>query len=611
MASAAELVNQTFATAQSYAASAQSQLTSFASALNTSIGQAPSYSVAFTTPSTMTVASVGEPTETVIDEVADDGAPVTVMPDLPNIAIDNFDESAPAINFPAAPVMSYGGVPTVPAVGEVVVPDAPVLADVAAPVYLALNTPTFAGVDLHTDYLDKLNDIPTLDLVAPTPYSYSRGPEYASGLLATLKAVLAERMLGGTGLPAAVEQAIWDRARSRETQIALANEAEVMRTSEAAGFRLPSGVLAAQLREVQQAYYDKLSGLSRDVAIKQAELEQENLKQTIAQGMQLEGQLIDYSLKLEQVAFESAKVAADNALQIYNAQVEQFKSLLSAYNTYAVAYKTIMDAELSKVEVYKAELQGEQTKAQVNQTLVQQYKAQIEAGLAYVEIYKAQVGAANTLVQLEQAKIGAAGEQIKAYVAQVNAETSKVEAYKAGVQAEAAKVEVYRVKAQAFSAKAGAQAEKARAEISRFGAIVQAQTAQWDGYKAVIAARTARVQSQAAVAGSKADAFRARAAAIEAENNSNARAWEGAIKQYEASIQAGIQVSKMNGDWQIQANNARLDAAKAGTQVYAQLAASAYGMMHTSAGISGSASMSVGYSYRGEVAGTVAAIPAI
>lgn len=87
--------------------------------------------------------------------------------------------------------------------------------------------------------------------------------------------------------------------------------------------------------------------------------------------MQLEGQLIDYSFKLEQLTFETAKVTADNAVQVYNAQVEQFKALLSAYNTYATAYKTIMDAELSKVEVYKAELQAEQTKADVNQALVQ------------------------------------------------------------------------------------------------------------------------------------------------------------------------------------------------------------------------------------------------
>lgn len=55
----------------------------------------------------------------------------------------------------------------------------------------------------------------------------------------------------------------------------------------------------------------------------------------------------------------------------------------------------------------------------------------------------------------------------------------------------------------------------------------------------------------------------------------------------------------------------RAAAAKAGTQVYAQLVSSAYGMMHTSAGISGSATMSVGYSYGGDVSGTVSPVQSI
>ena len=611
MASAAELVNQSFANAQNYAATAQQALTGFTDALSTSIYAPPTISVTWNSLAAPTLPSLPSvPTMPTIAFAAPTAPGEWALAE-PVITVDDFTELSPTLNLPNAPTVTYGTAPSVPSVANVAVPDAPTLAAVAVPTYLGLSTPTFAGVDLHTDYLTKLDNIPTLDLVAPTPYSYALGPEYASALLTGLKATLNNRLAGGTGLPAAVEQAIWDRARSRETQTALANEAEVMRASEAMGFQLPSGVLAAQLREAQQAYYDKLSGLSRDIGIKQAELEQENLKQTIAAGMDLEGKLIDYSLQLERMTFEAAKTAADNAVQIYNAQVEQFKALLSAYNTYAVAYKTIMDAELSKVEVYKAELQAEQTKADVNNSLVQQYKAQIEAGLAYVEIYKAQVGAANTLIQLEQAKIGAAGEQIRAYVAQVNAETSKVEAYKAGVQAEATKVEVYRVKAQAFSAKTGAQAEKARAEISRYTALAQAKEAQWRGYTAQVEAERSRIAALGTQSTALLEGYKAGAAAVETEAGMHTKVWETQIRQYEASQNIAIQAAKINGDFTIQTNNARLDAAKAGTQVYAQLTSSAYGMMHTSAGISGSASMSVGYSYGGDVSGTVSPVQSI
>lgn len=608
MSGAGNVVAATLTAAQNYASAATSHMGTFTAALTGADFTPPTFSQSWVSPGGFTPVHVGSFTPEKVDAIDTTGQPPPGVFTSPDIVIDDFTEAAPSLYLPSAPTVSYGPTPVVPAAGTVALPDDPVLVDVALPTFLSLNTPTFAGVDLHYDYLNKLEKIPTLELVQPTPYHYARGPEYASALLDNLKAVLNERIKGGTGLNPAVEQAIWDRARSRETQTALANEAEVMRQSEALGFQLPSGVLAAQLREAQQAYYDKLSGFSRDVAIKQAEMEQENLKQTIEQGMQLEGQLIDYSLKLEQMTFEAAKAAAENAIQIYNGQVEKFKALLAAYDTYAAAYKTIMDAELSKVEVYKAELQGEQAKAEINNSLVQRYKAQIEAGMSRVEVYKAQVGAANTLVQLEQTKLGAVGEQIKAYVAQVNAETAKIEAYKAGVQAESTKMEIYRVKAQVFSAKAGAQAEKARAEISRFGAQVQQQGMAWEGYKALMAARGARAQSQAASATAAADAFRAKANANEAENTANARKWEAEIQQYAASQNYAMQIAKINGDWALRANGARIDAAKAGAQVYAQLTASAYGMVNASAGVSLGSTNSVGYSYGGDVQGTVAPV---
>lgn len=592
MASAAEIVNEKFDQAKTYANAATSALNGFTSALNASIGApATPFSPNWSPPDPPEPTKPPDPPELQKVTMTTPDKPGAFTEGKPVIVVTDFMDAEPSLYLPSAPTVTYGPAPTVPAVSEVSMPNEPTLADVALPTFLSLNTPTFGGVDLHYDYLNKLEDIPTLELVQPTPYHYARGPAYASALLDNLKAVLNERIKGGTGLNPAVEQAIWDRARSRETQTALANEAEVMRQSEALGFQLPSGVLAAQLREAQQAYYDKLSGFSRDVAIKQAELEQENLKQTIAQGMQLESQLIDYSLKLEQMTFEAAKTAAENAIQIYNGQVEKFKALLTAYNTYAAAYKTIMDAELSKVEVYKAELQGEQAKAEINNSLVQRYKAQIEAGMSRVEVYKALVGAANTRVQLEQTKLGAVGEQIKAYVAQVNAETAKVEAYKAGVQAETAKIEIYSAKAQAYGIKTNAQAEKARAEISRFNALAQAKEAEWRGFEAQVRAEATRLGAIASHSDALTANYKVQAEVLQASASLQERAWEASAKQYEAGQNYAMQAAKMNGDWQMQATEARRDVAKAGTQVYAQLVASSYGMVNASASISGSATM--------------------
>ena len=611
MASAAELVNSTFSLAQTYASAAESKLTTFTDKLANAFYTAPTVSVEWVTPGGITLDALPDAPDMPAIEFNEANLGTTPNPlseDIPEIDLPEFTDELDALVMPERVTVSYGATPAIPAIREVAIPNAPTIATPAAPTYLGLSTITTPSIDLREGWLNGLGDVPTLSLLAPTPYSYTRGAEYASVLLDGIKSSLTLRLEGGTGLPVAVEQAIWDRARSRETKTALANEAEVMRASEAMGFQLPSGVLAAQLREAQQNYYDKLSGLSRDVAIKQAEMEQENLKQTIAQGMQLESQLTDYSYKMEQLTFESAKFVADNAIQVHNAALDQFKALLQAYEAYASVYKTIIDAQLAKAEVYKAQLQGEQAKADVNQALVQQYKAEVEAGMAQVEIYKAQVGAANTLVQLEQAKIGAAGEQIRAFVAQVNAETSKVEAYKAGVHAEATKVEIYKTKAEVYSVRVNAQAEKSRALVARYSALAQAKAGEWGGYQARISAESTRIEALGKQSGALLDKFRAETAAIQAKAEMNTQIWTANMKQYEAGTSVALQAARINNDAAIQTNNARLDAAKAGTQVYAQLTASSYGMMHAQAGISGQAQMSIGYNYKGEVSGSVSPI---
>lgn len=611
MATPAQQVDAAFSQAQSYASAAQSQMTSFTNALSNSIYQAPSLSFAWDTIPAPTIPAL--PTAPTLNFDLPDVVvtPTAFVPREVEVDIPSFNEASPTVLLPTAPIISYGNAPVIPEVGAVSLPDSPTLALPDVPAYITLSAPTFAGVDLRLDYLERLEDIPTLDLVAPTPYAYNRGAEYASDLLATVQASLLERMAGGTGVPPAVEQALWDRARSRETQIALAGEAEIMRTSEAMGFHLPSGVLAAQMREGQKTYYDKLSGLSRDIAIKQAEMEQENIKQTISQGIELESRLIDYSYKLEQLTFEAAKEAASSATANYNAQVDAFRALLGAYEVYANNYKTIIEAELAKVDVYKAELQAEQTKADINKTLVEQYKATIDAGMTQVKIYEAQVGAANTLVQLEQTKISAAGEQIRAYVAQVNAETAKVEAYKAGVQAESTKLDIYRVKAGVFSTVAGVQIEKARLGISINEANSRVKAAEWEGFSAQWRAYAAKAQANAANNSALIDGYRASAVATEATASAYARLWEGGIKQYEAATQASIQAGKINTDAIIATNNARLDAAKVGAQVYAQLASSAYSMINASASVSASGGTSVSYSYSNDTVSTAPTVTAV
>lgn len=590
----AEIVQDKYSRSVELASAATSAVNGFQQALNASIYAPPTISVKWQTVSAPNLPPIPNlPSLPDIDLQIPSGQPSALDATIENVQIDDFDVAMPELNFPAAPSLTIGQVPVLPQVRDVAIPDAPIIELPDTPEFLSLQTHAFGGINLHEDWLDKLDEIPTLSVLQPAPFEYSPGARYASQLLDSLKAQLNSRIHGGTGLSPAVEQAIWGRALDRETVVALAREQEVVRGAEALGFPLPSGVLAGQLADARREYHDKLSGLSRDIAIKQAELEQANLQQATQLALQLESTLLEDTYKLEVLAIDAAKATAENAIAAHNAAIEHYKALLAGYQAYASAYETVIRAELNKIEVFKALLSAEQTKADINKSLVDRYKAEIDGAMAAVQIYQARVGAAKTLVELEGTRIQAGAEQVKAFVATVNAETAKADIYKATIGAESAKVEAIGTLARAYAAKVGGQAEKARVEISKLQAKVQAKSLEWDGWKAKLSAATAEVEAAARKSSIMVDGYRIGASAAEAQAGAYMRRWEADIKQYEAGTNIALQAAKINNDAVIHANDARMEAAKVGLATSSQRLASAWAMVSASAQISGSVTQSI------------------
>ena len=594
----AAIVADKYAKSTAFADQAMSSVDRFQAALSGSIYSPPTISVAWssqTAPHLPAIPALPQLPSVSFREPA--GQPAGMTQTLRDVPIDEFNVAPPPLNFGRAPVITVGQAPKLPELRDVEVPGAPIVDLPAAPQFLTLTTHSFNGVDLHEGWLNRLSSIPELTLLQPTPFQYSPGARYASQLLDSLKANLNARIHGGTGLSLAVEQAIWGRARDRETQLALAREQDALRGAEALGFPLPVGVVAGQLADARREYYDKLSGLSRDIAIKQAELEQQNVKDAIQSAIQLESTLLEGAHKFEMLAFEAAKVAAETAVAAHNAALERYKALLEGYRLYASVYDTIMRGELAKVEVFRVLLQAEETKASINKSLVERYKAEVDGRMAVVEIFKARVGAAKTLVELEQARMQAGGEQIRAFVATISAETAKADLYKTEVQAEATKQEAYATQVRAYSAKTGAQAEKARVEVAKFQAEVAEKAMEWDGWKARLTGAVAEVDAAARQSGIVVDGYRLGASAAQAQAGAVMRQWEASIKQYEAGQNIVLQTAKVNSDATIHANDARMEAAKVGLATASQQLAGAWAAVSASAQISGSATETHTYNH--------------
>lgn len=583
----AEIVQDKYVRSEQFALQASNAAKDAEKKLVDSIYQPPVINVSWSTmaaPSLPPIPSL--PTIPGLEFRVPDGMPSALTASMRDVLFPEFNTPPPELNFVPAPHITIGQAPQLPQVRDVPIPDAPDVDMPTAPDMLQLQVHTFGGLNLHEDWLDRLQDIPELSLLQPERMQYAPGARYGSQLLENLKATLNARINGGTGLAPSVEQQIWARGQDRETQLALAREMEIKRNAEAQGFPLPSGVMVGQLADARREYYDKLSGLSRDVMIKQAELEQQNVQHALQTALQLESQLMEHHHKWETLLFQSAKAMADSSIAIYNAGIDQYKALLAGYQAFSAAYDTLIKAELAKVEVFKALLQAEQVKADINKSLVDRFKVEIDARMSAVEIYKARVQAAQTLVEMERTRIQAGGEQIKAFVATVNAEQAKSELYKVQISAEGTKADVWGRMVQAYSARVGAKAEQARVEVARYQGLISAKGLEFDGWKAKLATESARIEAASRQSSVILDSYRIGAHAAEAQAGSYMRRWEADIKQYEASRELSFRIEKANKDAIIHANDARIEANKVVYTTTSQQIASAWNAVSAQAQIS-------------------------
>lgn len=188
---------------------------------------------------------------------------------------------------------------------------------------------------------------PGVFTVAP----YEEPEEYSSTLSTSITTAINTRMAGGTGLAPANETAIWDRARERELSTAQANIDQVTRDVEAMGWMLPPGILVEGIRREQRAYYDKSSGLSRDIAIKQAELEQSNMQKIIDQAISFEGVIANINLQRSQKALDTYRANIDR----FRAEVDQdVKHWETQIRQYEAQITYTLSAEKMNAEIIRA-----------------------------------------------------------------------------------------------------------------------------------------------------------------------------------------------------------------------------------------------------------------
>lgn len=151
---------------------------------------------------------------------------------------------------------------------------------------------------------------------------------------------------GGTGLPAYIEAQIFDRDRSRLINEGLRAEDEAVSTWAARRYPLPPGAATFQLLNIRRDTLDKLAQASRDIAIKQAELELENIRFAIQNVLAFRTGAIQAAAEYMKALALAPELASKMALATIDAQAK----LIAAASEY---YRARVSVETLKFEVAK------------------------------------------------------------------------------------------------------------------------------------------------------------------------------------------------------------------------------------------------------------------
>lgn len=492
------------------------------------------------------------------------------FPDRPSSFSKTFTETAPTVDtftFPTAPVN--------------VLPTVPTLQTLNLPTLDVINLPSFTQA------------VPVPDLVIPGQTFAFSETIYSSQLLTDVSTELLSRLSGSTGIDPNVENQIWDRARNRESLNATRSREELDFDNAQTGFSRPSGSMFAAQQRLAQDTQNKIADLSREIAIKQADLEQSNFQNTVGNIISLENILIQNNNVFQQRAFDTAKFVQQVAIDLFNAKAAAFNLEVEGYKLYELEFRSILAAELSKLEVFKGELDSQKLVNEINQSDIALYTAQLQAIQTTINTFKIEVDAVVSQLQGENTKVQNFKALVDAFSSEVGAKRDEFQAYGIAVDAEGKKFDVYDSQVKAFVSRVQAYGSGAEALKTVTDVDIETEKIRLQAHLASLDLFSKDVQSEVAGYQTRTELFRAEAAIFGAtldgkkiEASINKENIDNRISLARAQADISLQNAQINLKNVESANSLTLNAIQSGATVNAQLSASALSGIQLGANLS-------------------------
>lgn len=517
---------------------------------------------------------------------------------IPNIDITDFEPGFEAIvSHPAPEFQDPGAAPTAPTLGAIALPTKPQLERPVMPGMTEIVIPEFT--------------FPTLPEFQGTPPEFQATSvdavlqwtetPYEREILDDAMAKLRGMWDGQLGLPPAVEQALWERAASREDQTAMRDVSAAAVEFSGRGYTLPPGALVARVDAIRTEAALRKTGLGREILIKIADTQVENLRFACTTALAAEQVLVSIWREMAARSFDAAKHQMDSQLALLNAQVAIFNARQSAYRTSAEIFKINLDAQLSRIQVYKAQLDGEIAKGQINEQRVRMYGEMVKALMADLEIYKTEMQGAQLQSELQRNEVDVFKARVSAFGEVLNAQKVRFEAYESQMKGEQAKASLIESRARAYAAYVGGQSSKADIARANQSAELQVQDQRLRAYIANLDKDKVLLQAQLGAVQSNADAHRANTARFTAQAGAEADRYrlqiQGSETQMRTSLavyEAEVRRSVAEMEQMIRVASLQLEALKAAGQASATLAAGAMAGVSLGANVQASSTVTAG-----------------
>lgn len=553
------------------------------------------------------------PTKPVLpDLVYHDPGQIPAAPALPTPSV-SFDTApaeppnlTPSIIEYAAPDVTLGTVPDDVPTPTATAFDAGALAITVKP-QPNLVLPDVPPPDLLPDYL-----IPTPPVVPSAPSaSFSFTPQqYQDDLLDQLKTRLAGMIDGDTLLPAAVAQALRDRANAAVDVEELRQTEQVYEDFAARGFEVPPGMLARRVEQVRQGAQNQRAAMNRDIFVQEQTVALENLRFAITQGVSLEATLIGDHNEFMRLSMEGARLAQSIGLELFGAQVSLFNGQMQANAIFASIQR---DKAASTLDLARLTLEAQRDRGQLTE---QQWIDGLRGLEIQADEYRAnlaglQAGAASkaednrTGIERFRAELAGFGEERAAFETQWGNWSRKWQTNDTKVRVAELATNTYATRVRAWSDTQHSRIEQAQLGIAVNDMSLRAWRGNVDAMLAKYTAERDRLASLTAIAQNAVDLYRAEVGVETAASDANLRLLLAGLQREQDRVNVALKNAELAVNQLVENNKLRLAAQDGIARTSAQLAASSMSAVNFSAGIHSSLGQSFGcstsYSYSGSV----------